>query len=151
MFRRRRKLRLAGVAAVAASALIAAACSSSGSSNSSGGTAGTKVTGGTARIGLQAGITYSYIFPFYPITYAGVYNDNQFQWLMYRPLYMFGANNPTNVTINYPLSTADPPVYSNGGKTVAVTMKGWKWSDGSTVDAKSLIFFVNMAEAEKAI
>jgi opacity protein-like surface antigen len=105
MFRRRRKLRLAGVAAVAASALIAAACSSSGSSNSSGGTAGTKVTGGTARIGLQAGITYSYIFPFYPITYAGVYNDNQFQSLMYRPLYMFGANNPTNVTINYPLST----------------------------------------------
>jgi peptide/nickel transport system substrate-binding protein len=151
MFRRRRKLPLAGVAAVAASALIAAACSSASSGPSSGGTTGTKVAGGTARIGLQAGITYSYIFPFYPITYAGVYNDNQFQWLMYRPLYMFGANNPTNVTINYPLSTADPPVYSNGGKTVAVTMKGWKWSDGSTVDAKSLIFFVNMAKAEKGI
>src|SRR5215469_12722968 len=151
MFRRRRKLRLAAVAAVAASALIAAACSSGSGSGSSGGTTGTKVAGGTARIGLQAGITYSYIFPFYPITYSGVYNDNQFQWLMYRPLYMFGANDPTNVTINYPLSPADPPVYSNGGKTVTVTMKGWKWSDGSTVDAKSLIFFVNMTQAEKAI
>jgi len=151
MFRRRRKLRLAAVAAVAASALIAAACSSGSGSGSSGGTTGTKVAGGTARIGLQAGITYSYIFPFYPITYAGVYNDNQFQWLMYRPLYMFGANDLSTVTINYPLSPADPPVYSNGGKTVAVTMKGWKWSDGSTVDAKSLIFFVNMAQGEKSL
>ena len=29
-------------------------------------------------------------------------------------------------------------------------MKGWKWSDGSTVDAKSVIFYMNMVEAEKA-
>ena len=29
-------------------------------------------------------------------------------------------------------------------------MKGWKWSDGEAVDASSLIFFLNMAEAEKA-
>src|SRR5215469_8004538 len=151
MFRRRRKLRLAAVAAVAASALIAAACSSGSGSGSSGGTTGTKVAGGTARIGLQAGITYSYIFPFYPITNAGVYNDNQFQWLMYRPLFMFGNDTPSNVTINYPLSVANPPVYSNGGKTVVVNMKGWNWSDGSKVDAKSLIFYINMTEAEKTI
>jgi peptide/nickel transport system substrate-binding protein len=31
-----------------------------------------------------------------------------------------------------------------------VNMKGWKWSDGSTVDAKSVIFYMNMVEAEKA-
>jgi peptide/nickel transport system substrate-binding protein len=146
----RRKLHLA-VAGVAAVALIAAGCSSASSGPSSGGTTGTKVTGGTATVALPAGITYSWIFPFYPITNAGVYNDNQFQWLMYRPLYMFGNDTTTNVTINYPLSPANPPVYSNGGKTVTVTMKGWKWSDGSTVDAKSLIFFVNMAEAQKGI
>ena len=145
----RRKLHLA-VAGVAAVALIAAGCSSASSGPSSGGTTGTKVAGGTATVALPAGITYSWIFPFYAITNAGVYNDNQFQWLMYRPLYMFGANNNTSTSINYPLSTANAPVYSNGGKTVAVTMKGWKWSDGSTVDARSLIFFVNMAEAEKA-
>src|ERR1700690_3349186 len=29
-------------------------------------------------------------------------------------------------------------------------MKGWKWSDGETVNAQSLIFFLNMAKAEKA-
>src|SRR6476646_8911373 len=49
-----------------------------------------------------------------------------------------------------PLSPAGQPVYSNGGKTVVVNMKGWKWSDGSTVDAKSVIFYMNMVEAEKA-
>jgi peptide/nickel transport system substrate-binding protein len=143
----RRKLRVAA-AGVAAVALTAAGCSSSGTSST--GTSGAKIQGGTALIALPSGITQSWIWPFYAITNASVYNDNWFQWLMYRPLYMFGANDLSTVTINYPLSVADPPVYSNGGKTVTVTMKGWKWSDGSTVDAKSLIFFVNMAEAEKA-
>jgi peptide/nickel transport system substrate-binding protein len=145
----RRKLRLAAVAVVAV-ALLATACSSSGSNSSSTGTSGTKVTGGTASIALPAGVTYNWIFPFYAITNASVYNGQEFQWLMVRPLYMFGNDTPTNVTINYPLSPANPPVYSNGGKTVAVTMKSWKWSDGSTVDAKSVIFYLNMAEAEKA-
>jgi peptide/nickel transport system substrate-binding protein len=63
---------------------------------------------------------------------------------------MFGNNTDTSVSINYALSPAGAPVYSNGGKTVAVNLKGWKWSDGETVNADSLIFFLNMAEAEKA-
>jgi peptide/nickel transport system substrate-binding protein len=146
----RRKLRLGAAAAVAVVALVAAACSSSGSSSSSTGAAGTKVIGGTASVALPAGVTYNWIFPFYAITNASVYNGQEFQWLMVRPLYMFGNDSPSNISINYPLSPADPPVYSNGGKTVAVTMKGWKWSDGSTVDAKSVIFYLNMTKAEKA-
>jgi peptide/nickel transport system substrate-binding protein len=150
MFRRGRKSRLAGVAAVGVIALLAAAGCGSSSPPSGGSSGGAPVRGGTATVALQAGDTYSWIFPFYAITQAGVYNDQQFQWLMYRPLYMFGANNNTSVTVNYPLSPANPPVYSNGGRTVVVNMKGWKWSDGETVDAQSLIFFMNMAEAEKA-
>jgi peptide/nickel transport system substrate-binding protein len=146
----RRKLRLAAIAGVGAVALIAAGCGSSGTSNSSSGSSGAAVKGGTASVALPAGVTYSWIFPFYAITNASVYNDEQFQFLMYRPLYMFGGNNNTSVSVNYPLSPADPPVYSNGGKTVTVTMKGWKWSNGETVDANSVIFFLNMAKAEKA-
>jgi peptide/nickel transport system substrate-binding protein len=146
---RRRRPRLAAVAVAAAIALAAAACSSSGSP-SSGGTSGTPVKGGTASIALAAGVTFSWVFPFYSITNASVFNDNQFQWLLYRPLYMFGNNTSTSVTVNYGLSPADPPTYSNGGKTVVINMKGWKWSDGETVDAQSLIFFLNMAKAEKA-
>ncbi|HEY3954691.1 MAG TPA: ABC transporter substrate-binding protein [Streptosporangiaceae bacterium] len=98
---------------------------------------------------LPAGVTYNWIFPFYAITNASVYNGNQFQWLMYRPLYYFGGNN-LSVTANYPLSPANQPVYSNGGKTVTINFKGWKWSDGETVGANSFIFFMNMVEAEKA-
>jgi len=150
MFPSRRRMRLAGVATVAA-ALLAAGCGgSSAPSSSSSGSGGTAVSGGTAKIALPAGVTYSWIFPFYAITNASVYNSEQFQWLMYRPLYMFGNNTNNNVAINYPLSPANPPVYSNGGKTVKVPMKGWKWSNGETVDADSLIFYMNMVEAETA-
>jgi peptide/nickel transport system substrate-binding protein len=145
----RRRLRLAAIAVTAAVALTAAACSSSGSSPSSS-SSGTPVKGGTATVALPPSVTYSWIFPFYSITNAGVYNDNQFQYLMYRQLYMFGNNTNTSVSVNYPLSPANPPDYTNGGKTVVINMKGWKWSDGETVDAQSLIFFLNMAEAQKA-
>ncbi len=144
----RRKLRLAAIAGVGVVALIAAGCGASGTSSS--GSSGTVVKGGTATVSLAAGITLNWIFPFYAITNASVYNSNQFQWMFYRPLYMFGNNTNTSVTVNYPLSPAGPPVYSNGGKTVVINMKGWKWSDGETVDAQSLIFFLNMAKAEKA-
>ncbi|HTZ25331.1 MAG TPA: ABC transporter substrate-binding protein, partial [Streptosporangiaceae bacterium] len=146
---RRRKLRLAAIAVTAAVALTAAACSSSGTSSPSSSSSGTPVSGGTASVALPAGVTYSWIFPFYAITNASVYNDEQFQFLMYRPLYMFGGNNNTSVSVNYPLSPANPPVFSNGGKTVVVNLKGWKWSDGETVNAQSLIFFLNMTKAEK--
>ena len=152
MFPRRRRLRLAGIAAAAAVALLAAGCgaSSGGSSSSSSSSSGAPVTGGTAKVALKAGVTLNWIFPFYSITNASVYDSEQFQWLMYRPLYMFGNNTSNSVAINYPLSPASAPVYSNGGKTVTVNMKGWKWSNGETVDAKSLIFFMNMTVAEKA-
>ena len=110
---------------------------------------GPPVKGGTATIALPAGITYSWIFPFYAIANSSVYNAQQFQYLMFRPLYMFGNNTNTSVTVNYPLSPASAPVYSNGGKTVVVNLKGWKWSNGETVDAKDLVFCLNMTEAEK--
>jgi peptide/nickel transport system substrate-binding protein len=147
----RRKLRLAAVGAVAAIAMVAAGCSSSGGGGSSSSSSGgTPVKGGTASIALPPSTTLSWIFPFYAITNASIYNSEGFQWLMYRPLYMFGNNTASSVAVNYPLSPANQPKYSNGGKTVVVNMKGWKWSDGSTVDAKSVIFFMNMIEAEKA-
>ena len=109
MYLGRRMRRLTGVAVVAVAATVAAGCSSSSTPppSSSGGTA---VKGGTATVALPAGITYNWIFPFYAITNASVYNGQQFQWLMYRPLYMFGNNTNTSTAINYPLSTANAPV-----------------------------------------
>jgi peptide/nickel transport system substrate-binding protein len=100
-------------------------------------------------VALPAGVTMNWILPFGSITTASVYNGSQFQSLMYRPLYFFGGNNLA-VTANYPLSVANAPTYSNGGKTVTINFKGWKWSDGETVGANSFIFDMNMIEAEKA-
>jgi peptide/nickel transport system substrate-binding protein len=150
MVRRRRRIGVAGVMAAAAAAALVAGCASSTTPGSSS-SGGTPVQGGTATVALPAGVTNNWIFPFYSITNASVYNDNQFQWMFYRPLYMFGNNTNTSVTVNYPLSPADAPVYSNGGRTVTITMKGWKWSNGETVDAADVVFFLNMTEAEKSI
>ncbi len=150
MFRRGKKLRLASMAAAGlAAAVLAAGCGSSNAGSPSG-SSGPRVKGGTAMIALPAGVTYNWIFPFYSIANASVYNINQFQWLMYRPLYMFGNNTNTSVSINYPLSPANAPVYGDGGKTVTISLKGWKWSDGESVDARDVIFFLNMVEAEKS-
>src|SRR5215471_10421449 len=132
--------------AVGAFALVLSACSSSSSTT---GAQGAATKGGTATFGVISGQGPTWIWPFSPIAYYSVYNSQQFQWLMYRPLYMFG-NNGTSTTINYPLSPANGPVYSDGGKTVTITMKGWKWSNGETVDASDVAFWLNMMKAEKA-
>ena len=61
-------------------------------------------------VALPAGTTYSWIFPFFSVTVESVYNGNQFQWLMYRQLYMFGSNEQLGA-VNYSLSPANPPAY----------------------------------------
>ena len=62
---------------------------------------------------------------------------------------MFGDNG-ISPTSNYPLSPADAPTFSNAGKTAIITMKGWKWSNGESVDANDVLFYLHMAMAEKA-
>ena len=44
---------------------------------------------------------------------------------------------------NYTLSPASAPAYSDGGKTVTITMKGWKWPDVEVVDAADGAFWIN--------
>ena len=146
MFLRRRRLRVAGVAAVAATALLAAGCGSSTSSTS---TTGAALKGGIATVPNIDGAGANQIFPFSSSQFYSVTNYEGFMYLMERPLYMFG-NEGQSIAVNYALSPADAPVYSNGGKTVVINLKGWKWSNGETVDANDLMFFLNMLEAEKA-
>jgi peptide/nickel transport system substrate-binding protein len=147
MYLGRRTRRLAAVAAVAVAAMVAAGCSSSSSSAPPAG--GQPQKGGTATVAFLTGSVPNWIFPFVPIAYYSVYNSSQFQDMMYRPLYMFG-NNGQATTVNYPISPANAPVYSNGGKTVTINMKGWKWSNGETVNAADVAFWLNMMKAEKA-
>jgi peptide/nickel transport system substrate-binding protein len=165
MFRNRRRPRLARVAVAGAAALLAvgiAACSSSSSNSPSGsGSSSTAkatgqaestaaaVKGGNATVALPAGVTLNWIWPFIPLTSANEYNTEGFEEYMYRPLYEFG-NNGDSVSVNYPLSLANQPTYSADGKTVTIDLKGWKWSNGETVDANDVVFWLNMMEAEKA-
>jgi peptide/nickel transport system substrate-binding protein len=148
MFERRRRLRVAGMAAVAAGALLAAGCGSSGTSTTTPST-GKSVSGAVATLPNITGTGANCIFPMETTNCYSTSNYEWFQYLMVRPLYMFGGNN-SSIQVNYALSPADPPTYSDGGRTIVINLKPWKWSDGETVDAKDLIFFLNMLEAEKA-
>jgi peptide/nickel transport system substrate-binding protein len=89
----------------------------------------------------------NYIFPFMSLSFFSVSNINQFQFLMYRPLYWFG--NGTTPNVNYSLSLATQPAYSNNGQTVTINLKNYKWSNGETMTAQDVMFWMNMLHAEK--
>jgi peptide/nickel transport system substrate-binding protein len=132
------------VTAIAASAalVVAAGCSTGTSgSGSSGG-------GATVTFALPAGTIPTYISPFV----AGPVSNNvdlfQFSPFMWRPLYWFGINGTVN--INYSQSMAGAPTFSNGGKTVTVTLnKKFTWSNGKPVTNRDVEFWLNLLKNEK--
>ena len=138
---------IAGLALTAASTMAIAACSSSSSTTSTPSASASAVKGGTATFAELPSSPPNWIFPMATLAYFSVANLSQFQQLMYRPLYWFGGNN-TSPTVDYTLSPANAPIYSNGGKTIVINMKGWKWSNGETVDANDVIFWLKMMTAE---
>jgi peptide/nickel transport system substrate-binding protein len=72
----------------------------------------------------------------------------QFSPFMWRPLYWFGINGTVN--INYSESMAGAPTYSNGGKTVTVTLnKKFTWSNGKPVTNRDVEFWLNLLKNEK--
>ncbi|MCU1492492.1 MAG: extracellular solute-binding protein family 5 [Acidimicrobiaceae bacterium] len=104
---------------------------------------------GTITFALPPTVTPDYIFPFMTAQYLTNVNLYQFQQIMYRPLYWFGQGN--SPTFNATLSMANAPVFSNGGKTVTITMKNYKWADGKPVTARDVIFWMNIVKAEKSV
>jgi peptide/nickel transport system substrate-binding protein len=128
-------------AVVGLGAIVLSAC---GSSNSTNGPAVRKTTATFAEL---PGAQPNYILPLASLQYFSVSNLSQFQFLLYRPLYWFGQNG--QVQLNTSLSLADPPVYSADGKSVTVTLKGWKWSNGDQITARDVQFWQNMVTANK--
>ena len=102
---------------------------------------------GTVTFALPQDITPNYIFPL--ATGANLTNANiyQFQYLMYRPLYWYGING--SPTVNYALSLANKPVFSNGDQQVTVTLKHDTWSDGQPVTTRDVEFWLNELIANK--
>src|SRR5215216_3659221 len=100
------------------------------------------IKGGTATWACNPGFPPSTIFPFTPPERIGIRNLCEFQMLMYRPLYWLGKDGQPEV--DYDLSLALPPRWSDDGRTVTVTLKPWKWSNGETICADNVMFWVNM-------
>jgi peptide/nickel transport system substrate-binding protein len=139
----RRSRRALGVGAAAAGlALLSAACGPVSASTSDVGTSPT--SGGVATFATTPGFPANYVFPMDSITYFDVTNTNDFQYLMYRPLYWFGKG--SEPYLNLGLSLAEKPVYS--GQTVTIKLKNYKWSNGEPVTAQNVIFWINMMRAE---
>ncbi len=75
--------------------LLLAACGSAGSSNGGGGGGGGGSQEQSIYFAEGPGANPNYIFPYMGCAYFSVSNINQFQFLMYRPLYWFGLGAST--------------------------------------------------------
>jgi len=135
--------RAAALVVVLASGVIAAGCSS-GSSGTAPATSGQT----TATWAELSGSQPNYIFPFMGFQFFSVYNTEQFQFLMYRPLLWFGQGTTPN--LNPSLSLAQTPTYSANDQSVTINLKNYKWSNGESVTSQDVMFWMNMLHAQKS-
>jgi peptide/nickel transport system substrate-binding protein len=107
---------------------------------------GRKLSGGVVSIAEAPGEGPDYILPITPEASTSVYDINQFQCYMWRPLW-WGPLGETP-TLDYSQSIARAAVFSNHDKTVTITLnRGWKWSDGQPVTAQDVLFDLDLTGA----
>jgi len=126
-------------------ACLLAACGASSSSAPS--TTGAPVKGGTVTVAYLPDTQPVYISPFFPATDDTVQEIFWFVEQFWRPLYWFGSG--ASLNLNESLSIANLPVFSNGGRTVTITLKHWLWSDGQPVTTRDVEFWMNLLKAGK--
>jgi peptide/nickel transport system substrate-binding protein len=137
-----------GVLALACAAVLGLAACGAGGGPAPGSAAGPAVRGGTAYFAEQPLTPPTYIFPLVSGQYFTVTNTSDFQTLMYLPLYWYGDRGSTSV--NDRLSIGNRPVYSDGNRVVTITLKHYAWSDGETLSARDVGFWINLLKANKA-
>ena len=136
----------AGIAVLSAGTVALAGCSSTGGGGASNSASGTPKQGGTASIAQIKGAQPTTILPFYtPQTNSS--QNYAIDYELYRPLYYYGSDD--KIALDTTKSVAQTTDWSNGGKTVTVTLKDWKWSNGESVDAQDVAFFLNFAKANE--
>ena len=91
--------------------------------------------GGTATYATEPDLNVNYIFPFVNPNYIDVSNTNDFQYLMYRPLYWFGQG-----TKPYLDRAAEPGLPADvSGRQVTIRLKKYNWSNGEPVTRRTCV------------
>lgn len=135
-----------GTAVIGASALLAlAACSGSGGTSSANG--GKPASGGIVTFAESAGYAPTWILPFYPGSFDTIQEQGWFENFMWPPLY--NTSNGASPGVSFAHSLGNPPTYSANDKIATITIKHWKWSDGTPVTTRDLIFWFNLLKANK--
>jgi peptide/nickel transport system substrate-binding protein len=158
------KKRIGALAVAVASVTALAACSSSGSGSASPtstaaaggvtqpGSIGVIPAAGTAS-GKAGSISFGYlaadapnwIMPVIPGADNSVYNTFVFQWQLWTPTWF--TWNGSSPAVDAALSVANTPTWSNDDKTMSISLKPWKWSNGQTVGSKDLEFTIDEIKA----
>jgi peptide/nickel transport system substrate-binding protein len=117
-----------------------AACTGGGSSDESKGS-----SKDTATVALR---TPNWILP---ISAPGFTQGENaiFGQALYRSLYSYRLDGTAQYNIDPQRSMADAPVVSDGGKTLTITLKDNKWSDGTPVTTKDIQFWYDLVTANK--
>ena len=102
-------------------------------------------TAGSITYALQPGAVPNWILPMPTASTNSVYNVFNFEWQMWPPMYY--TPDGSTPTVDPALSVANPPTWSNGDKTMTITVKPWKWSNGQTLSSKDLLFTFDMIKA----
>jgi len=109
---------------------------------------GARIKGGTVTWAEAPQTTPNYIFPMTNFSVCSDANTSDFSSLMYRPLYWYGNN--YEPTVDYGYSVANEPVFSDNDTVVTIKLKPWKWSDGESVSARDVEFWINLYKADTA-
>lgn len=105
------------------------------------------VPSGTVTFAQAPGQTPNYILPLESSAYYTGANSGFFSYMMYPPLYWMGSG--ATPYVNYKLSLAYPPEYTNGGLTVLLRLRHFDWSTGSPVTSRDIQFWMNLIIANK--
>ncbi len=113
-----------------------------------GATGGTPVEGGTVTMALPPASTPNWIFPIGAPGYLASYNS-AIQDLLFLRLYLPEPKGDA-LTLDSPRSLARMPRYSDGNKTVSITLKkGYRWSDGTPVTTRDVKFWFDLIKHNK--
>jgi peptide/nickel transport system substrate-binding protein len=101
---------------------------------------------GTLNLPEFPGVPPTWIFPVTPAADFSIGSITLFQFFMWRPLYWSPDGN--QYVIDYPLSTGEKPVISNGGKTFTITLNpADKWSNGQPITSDDVLFDFDLLKA----